>query len=368
MVILVSGAVGGGKTMYGAEEALDCWKRGGWVISNIDFYPEILAERGYAERFVDLKQLDPSQWVASVVGGEEGRENLVIIDEGALLFNVRKQSKNADINEVFFEFIAWSRRYGVHLFFITHDINNLDVQIRRSCSHRIHCVGLDKVPVIGDLLAVVLGRFMRRFMPAKGNSTLSTTYARFRPEVATIYDTHGFTGKKVIVNRSVGAAPPRNFMASGRRKLVLVVGCLCWALVALYQSLFKLDSMNPVPAAPSHPVVAVKSAGQVVRPALAPSNGSAPRNLAILSKVRTSSGDWFWCEGGVRVEIGAEVDKRRVTGLSRTGRTAEQWRVQFGDGGEELTIGYLTIEEKRERWKQQKQSVQSLDYSRLAGQ
>lgn len=213
-LFIVTGTMGGGKSYFAAEMAYKCWKAGGVVHSNIPWNQEELQQREFEHLHVKLPD-DVSTWVRKepapeggerlasdvIVGGTEGAENLIIVDEAALAFHMYDQVANRARNRVIFELVVMSRQIGVDMYFISQSAANIDVAIRNVAEAVIHCVNVKRLPGFGALLAWFVGDFRRAWLSPLKRQVMSASYARFSSTVAALYNTHG-VGAKINVARS----------------------------------------------------------------------------------------------------------------------------------------------------------------------
>jgi len=353
MVYVVTGTLGGGKSLFVAEKAYELWQRGGYVTSNMDFKPDVVGENGWLDRFIDLRGIPITDWINHVVGGQEGAENLVIIDEAGLLFSVDDQQADKQINKMFFEFVVWSRRYGVDIYFVSQDADNVNVKIRRSAGFLIHCVNITHVPLVGKLAAFWLGTFKRYKMTPKKRAILSSSYHRFRPEVGNIYDTHGFVGKNVSVKRHVPPPPKASkaviFGNLGIAALVaaILIGGYVWK-----ETLFSPEAKKESPSKPKLATVTSKPLREIESPVVM----STLQREHINSVITRKTGWQIFTNGGGRGTI-YELGKTNQFGkviaiLSFDGG----YRINMDDGTTR-EVFRRTKEERYAIWKQQQQSL-----------
>lgn len=213
-LFIITGTMGGGKSYYAAELAYKCWKAGGVVHSNIPWNQEELHRHEFEHLHVKLPD-DVSTWVRKeespeggqrlasdvIIGGTEGAENLIIVDEAALAFHMYDQVANRARNRVIFELVVMSRQIGVDMYFISQSASNIDVAIRNVAEAVIHCVNVKRLPGFGQLLAWFVGDFRRAWLSPLKRQVMSASYARFSSSVAALYNTHG-VGAKINVARS----------------------------------------------------------------------------------------------------------------------------------------------------------------------
>lgn len=220
-LFLVTGTMGGGKSYFAAELARDTWKAGGIVHSNIPWNVEELQKHGWHEKHIKLPE-DHLEWaryetgpdgkkrLASdvLVGGAEGRENVVIVDEAALILHSMDQLENKKRNRSLFELVVMSRQLGLDVYFISQSAANIDVAIRNVMEQEIRCVNLRRVPLWGPIMTGPLkpffGDFRRNYLSQKGRE-LTHSYANYSGDIGALYNTHG-VGDTINIKRQVTAA------------------------------------------------------------------------------------------------------------------------------------------------------------------
>lgn len=213
-LFIITGTMGGGKSYFAAELAFKCWKAGGVVHSNVPWSQDELHRWEFDHLHVKLPD-DVSTWVRKepapdggerlasdvIIGGTEGAENLIIVDEAALSFHMYDQASNRNRNRTIFELVVMSRQIGVDMYFISQSAANIDVAIRNVAEAVIHCVNVKRLPGFGPLLAWFVGDFRRAWLSPLKRQVMSASYARFSSSVAALYNTHG-VGAKINVARS----------------------------------------------------------------------------------------------------------------------------------------------------------------------
>ena len=214
-LFIITGTMGGGKSYFAAELADKCWRSGGVVHSNVPWSEEELQKRKFDHLHVRLPD-DVSTWVRKepspdgmgerlasdfIIGGEEGAENLIIVDEAALAFHMYDQLANRARNRTIFELVVMSRQIGVDMYFISQSAMNIDVAIRNVAEAVIHCVNVKRLPGFGAILAWFVGDFRRAWLSPLKRQVMSAAYARFSSSVAALYNTHG-VGARINVARS----------------------------------------------------------------------------------------------------------------------------------------------------------------------
>jgi len=162
---IIEGVMGSGKSYYGAQIILECLREGGVVHTNLPLRLDVLTEMGYADQIVMLPQrvsdivklqemprnADGSEAMPVLKsdylrGGEEGRENLVVIDEASLQFDIDQQMKDREKNKPIFQLVALTRHVGLDMYFLAQSAQNIDAKLRRMAQGRVRCVRTDTIP------------------------------------------------------------------------------------------------------------------------------------------------------------------------------------------------------------------------------
>lgn len=204
----ISGTMGGGKSYMAAETALQAWKEGAIVHSNMDWNDEKLAELGFDKLHVRLPD-DVTEWKEVLQGGAEGLENLLIIDEGAMLFHTWDIAESKKRDRPLFDVLVMSRKLGLDVYMISQHADNLNSAMRRTAQADIRCVAVAKIPIIGPMLARSKGDFLRILRQPESRKELSRTYHRFSQEVGDIYHTEAVRGEATTVSRNVTRTKPQ---------------------------------------------------------------------------------------------------------------------------------------------------------------
>lgn len=168
----VTGDLGGGKTAYAIERAYEHIARGGWVQTNIEFFPDEnyahpgakldnfkkrLAEEGLEfdpARLVRLEGDSMAGFHRQLMRGSEEMTVLVIIDEAQLDLHTKDRSKGQkgeETKDELYNFVAMCRKLDIELLFIAHDANEIDVNIRRKISVETTCRNLKEQRIFGGL-------------------------------------------------------------------------------------------------------------------------------------------------------------------------------------------------------------------------
>ncbi|MCB1227433.1 MAG: hypothetical protein KDK99_16565 [Verrucomicrobiales bacterium] len=201
---IVSGTMGGGKTYAVVEICAEAFGQGAIVHSNVDFDLEELERRGWKDQLLKLPE-DPLHWEEMLVGGAEGAENLLVVDEAAVFFHQRNQMAAKKSMAALFDLLVQSRKLGLEVYFVSQSVDNLDRSLRLMATGILHCVQTKRIPIFGPLIKRFRGDFMRRrYAPGKNRSELvPPSYARFRPEIGALYKTDEFLGRGLNIQRQV---------------------------------------------------------------------------------------------------------------------------------------------------------------------
>ncbi|WP_137940347.1 zonular occludens toxin domain-containing protein [Chitinivorax sp. B] len=155
-VYIVTGKLGGGKSLSCVRQIKEYLGRGAPVATNLDIFMDKMARpqsRAYVTRLpdhptaVDLEALgngNPSY--------DESKNGLIVLDECAMWLNTRDwQDKTRQ------DLINWclhSRKLGWDMMLIVQDLGLIDKQVRTAlCEYTVICRRLDrlKMPLIGNL-------------------------------------------------------------------------------------------------------------------------------------------------------------------------------------------------------------------------
>lgn len=321
---IVSGKMGGGKSYYGAEFAIKGWEEGAIVHSNLAFKDEEVIKRGYIDLYVKLTD-NPDDWLSQLKAGVEGRENILIVDEGSLMFGALDHAEGKAMKRKVFQFMAHSRKMGMDVLFISQHPKNIDAQIRRLAHGLVQCVQTAKVPPIGWLIAIVLGGFARYFTDPTGKTVYSTQYCRFNPSVGEIYATDATHGQFSTLERQV----TRRAKADGavtRNKLLLATFAILISLSLAYgvygaNTLWsKYAGEEPAPA---EVAPAVKPAPAAIAPPIAASAPAAPKEPRFIPRsgmgVDARGNRFVWFRGERDAKVGGEWRDAIVKRMDRSG-------------------------------------------------
>lgn len=235
---IVVGSMGDGKSYYAAEYMLKAIREGAVVHTNLDLKLEAWDHEVEADdQIVQLPEDDMGSWQTLVRPGIEGRENVVIIDEGALLFNAQDWNKNRGEKKGVFEFMVHSRHLGLDVVFLTQSAKNVDAQVRRMCTEIVQCVKAERVKPYGPLFKILHGDFRRHYLNGPGTQILDSKWVRFDPAIGNLYYTHGraksfSTAERDIRRRAKEDTTKADIKRRGLVMAAALSACVCAVLWA----------------------------------------------------------------------------------------------------------------------------------------
>jgi len=144
---VITGTLGGGKSLCAVDLGMDRLAIGGTVITNIPMYREKIRtwlEEEHGKRMDDsrlilLNQDTISNFQQFAKRGTGKLPVMLILDEAALDLNARDWK---DRNEGEFNFVILARKLRIDLVFIAQDATDIDKQIRKKMQREIHCRSL----------------------------------------------------------------------------------------------------------------------------------------------------------------------------------------------------------------------------------
>lgn len=157
-VYIVTGNLGSGKSLFTASQIVDYLHFGRRVACN---FPLNLDKLQYKNKYtvdVDIIPTLPSSqdlWDLGVGGESEEKAGLLVLDEGALIFNSR--TWNDKDRQKVVEWLVNSRKLKWDVYIIIQHLSALDKQIREMIGELvIRCIRLDRIKV--PLLKAALPR------------------------------------------------------------------------------------------------------------------------------------------------------------------------------------------------------------------
>lgn len=154
---VITGTLGGGKSLAAVDEGMTHLSKGGTVIANIPMYPEKIAKWMRDEfglifdpsRLISLQQASIADFQRLAKRGNDRHTVMMILDEAALDVGARDWKKHSDEQ---FNFVILCRKLKISLVMIAQDANDIDSRIRQKMQTEIHCRSLMNLPMLADLV------------------------------------------------------------------------------------------------------------------------------------------------------------------------------------------------------------------------
>lgn len=146
------GSLGSGKTSFAFERGLEHLIKGGTVVTNIEFYPDKIADwmwRKYGLKFDPsrlIKFEDGQDFWRFAVMGNDDLQTMFILDEAHVEHGARSWEKTSKEETMFNTMV---RKLRIHMIYITQDINNVDKQYRRMAQKIWYCRNARQMTVLG---------------------------------------------------------------------------------------------------------------------------------------------------------------------------------------------------------------------------
>lgn len=329
----ISGTMGGGKSYYAAELALQAWKEGAIVHSNMDFDEAELKRLGFLHLHIRLPA-NPTEWIEVIKGGEEGKENLLIVDESAMIFHAWDIQEQKKRDRDLFDTLVMSRKLGLDCYFISQHADNISSPLRRISQYDLRCVATAKVPIIGPTIKRLKGDFLRIIRQPETRKEISRTYHRFDPNVGRIYITEAVRGAASRVQREVTRTVPQTAKTPFWLKLTTVI-LLCAMIGGAISTKHTWDKMatattsKPAPQETKGKQAPQKNLADTFGAAITPSSGPSVALPPALHPAGPASGHVMrWIEW-------EPSNERIVTSVYRSGVDL----VIYTLGGERWTLG-----------------------------
>lgn len=198
---VITGTLGGGKTLAGADIGMEHLSEGGTVITNIPMYRDKLRKWLADEwgkvmddgRLVLLNQASIRDFQDLAKRGGPKKTVMMILDEAALDIGSRDWKTQADET---FNFVVLCRKLYIHLVLIAQDANDIDKRIRQKMQTEIHCRSLMNVGMLKDLVRLPV--FIRVTYTIELGKKPWRTGAKFHYKAQSwgMFDSHALHGKK----------------------------------------------------------------------------------------------------------------------------------------------------------------------------
>ena len=197
MIQLITGKIGGGKTVLAVERMFQYMLDGGTVISNIELIWHEVVKLGLKkkgrhilpEQYVHLDLNDDSiPWHHKIPWGTKEMPVQVYLDEVHLFFNSRDWQRTAQLHRDMLSFLSQSRKACVDVSFIAQVASTLERQFRVQCEWEIYVRNFKdiKIPLFGTL------PFQRMLVTKKDNETnyvAERTVRSYPQDIFPLYNT-----------------------------------------------------------------------------------------------------------------------------------------------------------------------------------
>lgn len=154
---VITGSLGGGKSLCGVDLGMEHVSKGGTLITNCEIYVDkvrqwMLDEFGLVmddSRIVLLKQSSIRDFHNLAMRGSDEQTVMMLLDEAALDINSRDWKT---LPQELFNFVILVRKLSIDLILIAQDANDLDKQLRQKMQREINCRSLKQMPILGGLV------------------------------------------------------------------------------------------------------------------------------------------------------------------------------------------------------------------------
>lgn len=208
---VITGTLGGGKSMAAVDEALEHLSKGGTVITNIPIYRDKVAEWMRDEfglimdqkRLVLLDQASIGDFQNLAQRGNEKNTVMMVLDEAALDIGARDWKAHSDEQ---FNFVILCRKLIIDLVLIAQDANDVDKRIRQKMQTEVHCRSLMNLPVLAGLVRLPI--FIRVNYTVEVGKKPWRTGAKFfwKAQSWGFYDSHALHGAKASMYAALEVA------------------------------------------------------------------------------------------------------------------------------------------------------------------
>jgi len=330
---LITGKMGSGKSYWGVEICQKAMAENAIVHTNLAFRDEWLSKHVDPELFVRLSD-DFTTWRDQLRAGREGYENVLVVDESAIMFNAREFNKAKDEKADVFAFMVHARKLGLDVYFISQSAKNVDSQLRRMAENEMQCLAVKRIPAIGPLLVPIFGDFRRFICTPDGREVMESHWARCKPEVYEAYETDAMHGNNLGIQRDVRRTKSTGRvwtapMITGMAVLLAVAVAVLWSGKSIYGLIEKrlpggdktVGEAVAVPQAlPPVPPSVVSDAARPPAPEL-PQPDPEPQDLILQTAGRGFDGRFrLWVREWGEISAGSVMGKQRVTGILLEGR------------------------------------------------
>lgn len=205
----VTGELGGGKTAFGVEQAYDLLCTGGYCFSNVEVYPDKIAERMAGERlvyqperFVSLKGANMKDFHTQLKRGVEGAPVMALVDEADLDLSDRNYRETS---EEFINFIKMVRKLDIWLVFIAQDANDMDKKVRRKFTIETNCRNMKHEEFLGMPFPIPLYCRVRwKVYQGRCHHRIGSAQWMLKQKAWGLYNSKALLGEKAQVFEKLG--------------------------------------------------------------------------------------------------------------------------------------------------------------------
>lgn len=150
---VLTGTLGGGKTLFGVEKLVDHLARGGTGYTNVEVYPEKIAEelraRGWVfdpSRLHVLVDVNVQDLHLHIQRGSAGNPVMVLWDEASFDIDAKEHMK---LKKNFKALCIFARKLDLHMILVSQVFNDLDNQVRGKVQKLWVCRNLKHLTIAG---------------------------------------------------------------------------------------------------------------------------------------------------------------------------------------------------------------------------
>lgn len=239
---LVTGNMGGGKTLFCVETAFNRALKGGHVFGNVklnlDAWDKAFYERGLKfdkSRINVFAEEEMDGFYKYIKRGTHSMPVTMIYDEAAINVNARDWNK---LERDMFNFNVLVRKMDLHMLYCSQDPSFLDKQIRKLCHKLIDCRSLRDTRLFG-VIPFPIPFNVRVYHTLRGGRHVKD-YGDLvgpRKHIYPLYDSDALLGKAVQQFCTLGTADASPLERIKRNSLNLGLPCLSALCAGFYSSL-----------------------------------------------------------------------------------------------------------------------------------
>lgn len=205
---VITGTLGGGKSLAAVDFAMDRLALGGTVLTNIPMYRDKLEEWMRDEwglkmdqsRLIDIGQESIENFQNVAVRGNSKVPSMMVLDEAALDLNARDWKNRTDEE---FNFVVLARKLRIDLIFIAQDATDMDKQIRKKMQTEIHCRSMMNY---FEGFKLPLFFRVRYTIQLNGKPWRRGVDVKWKAQSWGMFDSHALHGEKASLYAALGVA------------------------------------------------------------------------------------------------------------------------------------------------------------------